>query len=203
MPDTLLPSHINISTKYLVIYYHGLLPKFKYKKICSIITFHHSRSLTISRIKSVCKVNELNRKINVSDDHLCRMIENELNTSLSCVEYRQTTENLCLKYGVNVAMEDVHKALKSVSPDGVNKRKRKTIMHREFLSSGPGSIYHINGNDKLKRWGLGIHGWVDSFRRKVHWLVVTSSNNDPTVISNYSSRIIRKYGIAPNLLRMG
>ena len=203
MPDTLLPSHINISTKYLVIYYHGLLPKFKYKKICSIITFHHSRSLTISRIKSVCKANELNRKINVSDDHLCRMIENELNTSLSFVEYRQTTENLCLKYGVNVVMEDVHKALKSVGPDGVNKRKSKTIIRREFLSSRPGSIYHIVVNDKLKCWGFGIHGWVYSFSRKVHWLVVASSNNDPAVISNYSSRIIRKYGIAPNLLRMG
>ena len=203
MPDTLLPKHINISTKCLVIYYHGLLPKFKYKEMCSIITFHHSRSLTISRIKSVCKANELNRKINVSDDHLCRMIENELNTSLSFVEYRQTTENLCLKYGVNVVMEDVHKALKSVGPDGVNKRKSKTIIRREFLSSRPGSIYHIVVNDKLKCWGFGIHGWVYSFSRKVHWLVVASSNNDPAVISNYSSRIIRKYGIAPNLLRMG
>ena len=158
MPDTLLPRHINISTKCLVIYYHGLLPNFKYKEICSIITFHHIRSLTISTIKSVCKANELNRKINVSDDQLCRIIENELNTSLSCVEYRQTTENLRLKYGANVAMEDVHKALKSVSPDGVNKRKSKTIMRREFLSSGPGSIYHIDVNDKLKCWGFGIHG---------------------------------------------
>ena len=131
------------------------------------------------------------------------MTENELNTSLSSVGYRQMTENFCLKYGVNVAMEDIHKALKSVGPDEVNKRKSKTIMRREFLSSGPGSIYHIDVNDKLKCWGFGIHGWVDSFSRKVHWLVVTSSNNDPTVISNYSSRIIRKYGIAPNLLRMG
>ena len=34
-----------------------------------------------------------------------KIIENELNTSLSCVGYRQMTENLYLKYGVNVAKE--------------------------------------------------------------------------------------------------
>ena len=93
-PETLLPSHFNISTESLVIYYHGLLPKFKYKEICSIITSHHSRSLTMSRIKPICKSNGLNRRRNVSDEHLCKMIENELNKSLSCVGYCQMTENL-------------------------------------------------------------------------------------------------------------
>ena len=101
-----------------------------------------------------------------------------------------------------VAKEDVRKALKSVDPDGVNKRKSKTIVRREYLSSGPGSIYHIDGNDKLKRWGFCIHGFVDGFSRKLLWLVVASSINDPIVISNYFLRCTKKYGIAPNLLRM-
>ena len=130
------------------------------------------------------------------------MTENELNTSLSSVGYRQMTENFCLKYGVNVAMEDIHKALKSAGPDEVNKRKSKTIMRREFLSSGPDSIFYIAVNDKLKCWGLGSNECVDGFSRKVHWLGVASSNNDSIVISNYFSRNIKKYGIAPNLLRM-
>ena len=139
---------------------------------------------------------------NVSDDHLCKIIENELNTSLSCVGYRQMTENLCLKYGVNVAKEDFSKALKSVDPDGVNKRKSKTFVRREYLSSVPGSIHHIGGNDKLKRWGFRIYRFVDSLCRKLLWLVVASSNNDPIVISNYFLRCIKKYRIAHNLLRM-
>ena len=95
------------------------------------------------------------------------------------------TENLCLKYGVNVAKEYFSKALKSVDPDGVNKRKSKTIVRREYLSSVPGSIHHIGGNDKLKRWGFRTYGFVDSLSRKLLWLVVASSNNYPIVISNY------------------
>ena len=122
---------------------------------------------------------------NVSGDRLCKIIKNELNTSPSCVGYRQRTENLCLKYGVNVAKEYFSKALKSVDPDGVNKRKSKTIVRREYLFSVPGSIHHIGGNDKLKRWGFRIYGFVDSLSRKLLWLVVASSNNYPIVISNY------------------
>ena len=179
-----------------------MLPKFKYKKICSIITSHHGRSLTMSRIKSICKANRLNRTKNVSNDELCKKIENELNTSLSCVSYRQMTENLCLKYGVNVAKEDFCKALISVDPDKVNKRKSTTIVRREYLSSEPDIICHIDGNDKLKRWRFRIHGCVDGFSRKLLWLIVASSNNDPIVISHYFLRCIKKYGIAPNLLRM-
>ena len=69
------------------------------------------------RIKSVCKGNALNRRRKVSDDHICKMMENELNTSLSCVGYHQITENLCLKYGVDVAKENLLKALKSFDLD--------------------------------------------------------------------------------------
>ena len=137
-----------------------------------------------------------------SDNQLCKIIENELNTSLSCVNYHQMTENLCLKYGVNVAKEDFHMALTSVDPDKVNKRKSKTIVCREYLSSGPGGIYHRDGNDKLKRWGVCIHECVDRFSQKLLWLIVASSNNGPIVISQYFLRCIKKYGIAPNLLRM-
>ena len=74
-----------------------------------------------------------------------------------------------------VAKEDVRKALKSVDPDGVNKRKSKTIVRREYLSSRPGSIYHIDGNDKLKSWGFCIHGCVNGFSRKLLWLVLRNT----------------------------
>ena len=113
------------------------------------------------------------------------------------------TENLCLKYYVNVAKEDVRKALKPVDPDGVNKWKSKTIMRREYLSSGTGSIYHIDGNNKWKRlkW-FCIHGCVNDFSRMLLWLVVASSSSHRIVNSIYFLRCIKKYGIAPNLLRM-
>ena len=130
------------------------------------------------------------------------MVENELNTSLTCVGYRQVTEHLTLKYGANISKEEVRKALKEVDPSGVEERRRKAIIHREYLSRGLGSIYHLDGNDKLKRLGFCIHGCVDGFSRKLLWLFVASSNKDPLIIANYYLRCVKKYGLAPNLLRM-
>ena len=43
-----------------------------------------------------------------------------------------------------------------------------------------------------------LHSWIRGWL----WLVVASSINDPIVISNYFLRCTKKYGIAPNLLRM-
>ena len=200
--ETLLPSNATDNIEDLVVYYHNVRPKFKYKEICSIISSHHKRDITMSKIKSILKNKGLNRKRNVSEADLKEIIDTELSTSLSSIGYRQMTECLSIKYGVNVAKEDVRKALKVVDPNGVEKRKNKTIVRREYLSRGPGSVYHIDGNDKLKRWGFCIHGCVDGFSRKLIWLVVASTNKDPLVIANFYLQCIRKYNLAPELLRM-
>ena len=61
-----------------------------------------------------------------------------------------------------------------------------------YKTDGPGEVYHIDGNDKLKRWGFAIHGCVDGFNLKIMWFVVATSNNDP----------LHKHGFCPKLLRM-
>ena len=63
-------------------------------------------------------------------------------------------------------------------------------------------VFVTDGNDKLERWGFYIHRFVDGFIRKLFWLVEASSNNDPIFTSNYFLRCIKKYRIAPNLIRM-
>ena len=60
----------------------------------------------------------------------------------------------------------------------------------------------MDGNDKLKRWGLCIHGCVDGFSRKILWLVASSTNNDPLVIGNCFLQSIKKTKIVPVVLRM-
>ena len=106
------------------------------------------------------------------------IISNELGTSLANVGYRQRTEFISLKYGINIAKEDVRKALLILDPEEVEKRKRKFIKRRVYESC-PMNTFHIDGNDKLKRSGFPIHGCIDGFSRKLMWLVVSTSNNDP------------------------
>ena len=61
------------------------------------------------------------------------------------------TENVCIKYNINVPKEDVRKAVKIVSPEGVEERKRNSIKRRLYRAKGPADIYHTDRNDKLKR----------------------------------------------------
>ena len=70
------------------------------------------------------------------------------------------------------------------------------------MTEGPGDVFHIDGNDKLKRWGFAIHGCVDGFSRKIMWLVVATTNNDPLVVANHFLTCIKKHGIVPKNLRM-
>ena len=61
---------------------------------------------------------------------------------------------------------------------------------------------YIDGNDKLKRWGFCIDGCVDGFSRKILWLHVASSNNDPLIIANYFLTWIKRYKLVLKTLRM-
>ena len=45
-------------------------------------------------------------------------------------------------------------------------------------------MWHLDGCDKLKRFGFAIHGVIDGCCR-ILWLNVGTTNNDPEVIANY------------------
>ena len=112
------------------------------------------------------------------------------------------TEIISLKYGVNISKEHVRKALVDIDPEGVSMRKKKTIKRRTYETNGPFDVFHIDGNDKLKRFGFAIHGCIDGFSRKLIWLFVSTTNNDPLVAANFCLRAITNLGRAPNTLRM-
>ena len=141
----------NLSLVELVHYYHGVKPKLKYKDICRIINNHHGVALSGRKLKYICALENLNRKRNVTPSILKGIIANELGTSSSQFGYKQMTENISLKYGVNVAKEVVRKLLLETDPEGVDSRRKKAIRRRIYESDGPGDVYHIDGHDKLKR----------------------------------------------------
>ena len=64
------------------------------------------------------------------------------------------------------------------------------------------NTFHIDGNDRLKRFSFPIHGCIDGFIRKLMWLVASTSSNDPLVIPNHFLLCIKKYRRVPDILRM-
>ena len=165
--DVILRDAGKISLEEYVQYYHNIRPKLKYKEICTIISSYHRVPLTLRKLKEMCHKLKLNRIRNVSDADLNEIISTEMSTSSCNLGYRQLIQLLTLKYNVNVAKDTIRRILKDVDPAGVAERRRKTTKRRVYKTNGPGHVFHIDGNDKLKRWGFAIHGCMDGFSRKL------------------------------------
>ena len=112
------------------------------------------------------------------------------------------TEIISLKYGVNISKEHARKGLADIDPKGVSLRKKKAVKRRTYETNGPFYVFHIYGNQKLKRFGFAIRGCIDGFSRKLIWLFVSTTNNDPLVAANFYYKAITNLGRAPNTLRM-
>ena len=94
----------------------------------------------------------------------------------------------------------MRKALADIDPEGVSMRKKKTIKRRAYETNGPFGVFHIDGNDKLKRFCFVIHGCIDEFSRKLIWLFVSTTNNTFLVVANFYLKAITNLGRAPNTL---
>jgi len=45
-----------------------------------------------------------------------------------------------------------------IDPEGVDMRKRHRLKRREYSNPGPNFLIHIDGFDKLKKYGFAISG---------------------------------------------
>ena len=154
-------------------------------KMTTVLNQHHGVRISERRLKYICKKQGLSGKRNVNSEILKDMVINELGTSSSLLGYRQMTEILAVRYGVSISKEDVRKTLKNIGLDGVTIRRNKVIRRRICHTIGPDYIYHIDGNDKLKRWGFSYMGaltdsvvrscgWFYQLQIMTHFLLVTS-----------------------------
>ncbi len=49
----------------------------------------------------------------------------------------------------------------------------------------PNFAWHADGYDKLKPYGFPVHGCIDGFSRRLIWLKVSRTNNDPAVVAGW------------------
>ena len=200
--DDLFPSiHLQANQKELYSYFYHLRPKLTYAEIVNILNSRYNYNITERNFKEYCKRDKLSRRSKLTNAEIDCMVDNELGRSASLVGYRQMTDYVCLRYGVQVSRESVRKSLIRLDPDGVNLRKRKVLRRRVYQSKGPFDVFHIDGHDKLKQWGFTIHGCMDGFSRKIVWLVCCTTNNDPVVVVNHFLNVLHRYKKTPTLIR--
>ena len=101
---------------------------------------------------------------------------------------------------LQVDRECVRLLLRSMDPAGVDARCRGRLQRRRYLNKGPNYLFHIDGWDKLKPFGLSVHGCVDGFSRRIMWLA-SRSNNDPYEVCNYFCKLTCQMNGVPHIIR--
>jgi hypothetical protein len=59
----------------------------------------------------------------------------------------------------------------------------------------------MDGHDKIKLYGFPVHGAIDGYSRRVLWIKVGRTNNDPAVTAKDFYNCIEELEGCPRLLR--
>ncbi|KAJ7372070.1 hypothetical protein OS493_020494 [Desmophyllum pertusum] len=159
-------------------------------------------AISLRQLKRILRRKCLTRRINYSDPaEVVAAVERELQGSGSLLGYRLMHQRLRTDYGLVVDREMVRNILKTLDPDGVERRSKHKLKRRKYKSKGPNYIWHIDGYDKLKPFGFCIHGAIDGYSRRILWLEVGSSNNNPRIVGKYFLDCVVQVGGTPGICR--
>lgn len=125
------------------------LQGFTNAEIAGFLALHHGIIISVRTVKRILKRLRLRRaKCNNESplEHIVSIILEELENSCgSFMGYRQLTRHLRRKYNVQVTRDTVMKALRLIDPDGVERRKRRRLKRRRYITPGPNFLWHVDG----------------------------------------------------------
>ncbi|KAH3840392.1 hypothetical protein DPMN_113840 [Dreissena polymorpha] len=121
----------------------------------------------------------------------------ELSASGENAGYRQMRQRLLINHELAATFEMVRLILGLIDPQGVALRQAGRLRRRIYINNGPNFAIHLDGWDKLKSYGLSIHGAVDGFSRRVLWLKCCDFNKKPMYISSFHLDNIREINGIP------
>ena len=96
--------------------------------------------------------------------------------------------------GYGIQRFKIRDNLYRVDPLGLQLRNRRLIHRRKFKEAGPNRLWHINGNHKLVRWRIVIHGVIDGFSRIPVYHEASCNNQSQTVLGHFIAAA-EKYGL--------
>ncbi|XP_064630795.1 uncharacterized protein LOC135489386 [Lineus longissimus] len=121
--------------------------------------------------------------------------------SRSCLGYRPVWRRLIEEYGITVSRNRVMELMRIINEEGVESRRQRRLITRRYRTPGPNYVWHIDGYDKLKPFSFAIHGAIDGYSRRILWLEVGTTNNNPKVIAYYYLDAVKQLGGCPQRCR--
>ena len=175
--------------KYL--FKHG----YPYKTILYVLEKNHGIRISERTLYNRLKLFNLGRRNTLNDgnfDVVCDLLGHQLSGPDSQLGYRLLWNKIKSKYGIQVPRSVIMFLLQHMDPEGVARRKSHRLKRRTYFSLGPNYCWHIDGYDKLKPYGFPVHGCIDGFSRKILWLQLLLSNNNPSLIADCFLQSLRE-----------
>ncbi|XP_024117477.2 uncharacterized protein LOC112139011 [Oryzias melastigma] len=173
-----------------------------YEVIVDFLATKHSVSLSLSSLKRRLEDAGLTRKKNYTPLATVQAaITDELKGSGQLFGYRAMWQTLKQKYSFVVKRDDVMHLMAEMDPIRVENRSKRRFFRRVYRSVGPNEVWHVDGYDKLKPFGIAISGCIDGYSRRIMWLKCGKSNNDPTIIAQMYMQCAAELGVIPMRLR--
>ncbi|CAG2197893.1 unnamed protein product [Mytilus edulis] len=184
----------------LIEYYFSQL--YTQDEILGFLLFLHNVMISKRTLKRILRRLNLRRRgvENLLPD-IVRKIVDLRRFGYDQVGYRTMWRLLNTLYGVRATQETVRIALSVIDTDGVNARRRRRLIRRSYNSRGPNDCLHVDGYDKLKPFGISIHGCIDGFSRKIMWLTASHTNKNPRYVARYFVEHLKKYKRVPRSVR--
>ncbi|XP_035990299.1 uncharacterized protein LOC105920722 isoform X1 [Fundulus heteroclitus] len=98
--------------------------------------------------------------------------------------------------GLRVQRARVIDTLRHVDPVGIICRGLgiNIVPRRVYSVPFPMALWHIDGNHKLIRWKIVIHGGIDGYSRKIVYLTASDNNKSTTVLNAFLGAV-EQFGI--------
>lgn len=174
---------------------------YTYRTIHYILEKQHNYSLSFQYLqhKVIPKLGLKRRNIGIDIDRMFDMAVKEIKNGCSgCENLRYM---LKLKHHCQIKRELSRDLVRLLDPRGIQRRKARRLRRRQYISRGPNYVWHIDGYDKLKPFGISIHGCIDGFSRKVLWIEAGSTNKRPEVVAHYLMNTVNNLKGFPTKIR--
>ena len=182
---------------------HYFTRGYRYESILEFLKIYHDIIISLSTLKRNLRQYGLHKKgvSSQTEDSIRSIIRNEINGPSSLRGYRATWNMLRSTYSITVPRDVVMKILREEDAEGTEQRRARRLSRRTYRSNGPNEIWHVDGYDKLKPYGLPIHGCVDGYSRRIIWLKLCKSNNNPVIPATFFMDALTEFGLFPCLVR--
>ena len=194
--------HMNETDRHTLIRRYFSLG-YTYKEILISLLCSHGIRLSLRHLKRQLRQMGLRRRLGVYapiTDVIAAIIY-EINGSGKGLGYRSMWKRLAQEHDIRVRRDTVLELMWLIDAESVNRRKAKRLLRRKYCCPGPNFLWHLDGYDKLKPFGFAIHGAIDGFSRRILWLRVAVTNNDPLKIAEYYLQCVEKHACVPRILR--